>query len=253
MNRIIINADDCGYNQKVNNHIEAAIEQKRISSATIMANMDDLGGAIRLYSEHCSHISFGFHMNMTEGSPLTYSQELLDLGFFKEVEGKVVLNGNPYRRKVLSKSARQAIYSEVLTQAHKIMDSGVQFSHIDSHHFMHQAVFMIPLLPKLCKELGVVRVRNYRNYMPIGLNKSIRSLWAKLIRTQNSKVIFPDVFVDYQYFYECYAKGIIYHKGDDCIELMCHPGGIYSEEEALLMNTDCEEKFNCELINYNEL
>lgn len=165
MNHIIINADDCGYSRIVNDHIESAIVGRKISSTTIMANMNDFDGAIGLYKSYNDSISFGFHLNLTEGHPLTYSQKLLDIGFYKEEAGAIVLNGNPFRRKFLDKQAREDIKKEVIAQAAKILDSGVKISHLDSHHFMHEAVFMIPLLPQICKEIGVNKVRNYRNYM----------------------------------------------------------------------------------------
>ncbi len=253
MNRIIINADDCGYSKDVNRHIEYAINKRRITSTSVMANMDDFDGAVHLYKEYKDTTSFGFHMNLTQGTPLLYSQELLDLGFFKEDNGLIVFDGNPFRRKLLSKRIREAIYKEVLTQAEKIMDSGVKISHIDSHHFMHQSVFMIPLLPKLCNDIGVFKIRNYRNYMPFSLNKIIRTAWSKVIKIENYKISFPKYFVDFQTFYNNNSSGIKYHKDNDTIELMCHPGGIYKEEEDLLLEIDVEKKFNCQLINFNEL
>lgn len=47
--KIIINADDCGYSEKVNAAIEDCILKNAITSTTIMANMDDFEGALRLY------------------------------------------------------------------------------------------------------------------------------------------------------------------------------------------------------------
>lgn len=250
--RIIINADDCGYSQTVNKHIEEAIVQRRISSTTIMANMDDFDGAIDMYGKHKDIASFGFHLNLTEGEPLLKSDLLLRIGFYKEENDKIVLNGNPFRRKFLNKAIREEIYKEILAQGMKIKDAGVELSHIDSHHFMHQAVFMIPLLPRLCKDLGVYKVRNYRNYMPKSINRMLRKAWSLLLKFQCSKLRFTDFFDEYHNFYNLHIKGVHYCN-DDVVELMCHPGGIYPEEEEILMKNDPKNLFKSNLISYNQL
>ena len=41
-NRVIINADDCGINQTVDAEIERFIQLGKITSTTVMSNMDDL-------------------------------------------------------------------------------------------------------------------------------------------------------------------------------------------------------------------
>lgn len=249
--KIIINADDCGYSPHVNHHIEQAIINKRISSTTIMANMNDFDGAIELYKKYNDRISYGLHINLTEGTPLLYSEKLLAIGFYKLEAGILKFNSQPYRRRFLSSSIRAEIYKEVLAQAKKVQEAGVNLSHIDSHHFIHQAVFMIPILPKLCKELGVKKVRNYRNYMPFSINRLLRNCWSASICLQNKRVLFSDWFTSYEDFYSKYKTGTKYYKENDVIELMCHPGGKYEEEEYLLMRESPEQLYNCLLIDYN--
>lgn len=250
--RLIINADDCGYSKSVNQHIEDAIQKGRISSTTIIANMDDLEGAVRLYEKYKDKISFGFHPNLTEGSPLTNSKVLLDAGFFYEEGGKLMVNAHPFRRKFLNKAMREEIYKEVLAQAKKIMDCGITFSHIDGHHFIQQSTFMIPLLPRLCKEIGVTKIRNYRNYMPLSVNKVMRDCWGRLLKLQYNKITYPDYFIAYKDFYDLFQQGKCYAQ-DGVIELMCHPGGIYTEEEDILMSNDPTEFFDATLITFNDM
>lgn len=250
--KVIINADDCGYSESVNQHIEDAILKRRISSTTIIANMDDLDGAVRLYNKYKDRVSFGFHPNLTEGSPITESKNLIDAGFFYEEDGKLLVNAHPFRRKLLNSAMRESIYNEVLAQAKRILDRGINFSHIDGHHFIQQSTFMISLLPRLCKEIGVYKIRNYRNYMPMSANKLMRDCWGRLLKIQCSKIKYPDYFIAYKDFYELYSQGKCYAT-DGVLELMCHPGGIYTDEEDLLMANDPEELYGMKLITYNEL
>lgn len=251
--KLIVNADDCGYSRKVNQHIEQAIIKGRISSTTIMANMDDFEGAIRLYQQYKDTVSFGFHVNLTEGTPLRYSQRLLDMGFYQETDGKIVFNAQPYRRKMLTKSVREEIFQEVLAQGTKIREAGVMLSHIDGHHFIHQSIFMLPVLPKLCKAIDVHKIRTYRNYMHFSINRILRNRWKDIIRLHDSKAVFTDWFTSYSDFLAQFNSNQIYYRENDTIELMCHPGGIYESEEKELMSASPEERFNCKLINYNTL
>ena len=251
--KVIINADDCGYDTHVNEHILNAIEKRRISSTTVMANMADLDGAARLYKAYKDSVSFGFHLNLTEGNPVRYSQMLLDKGFYKEENGKIIYNAQPYRRKFLSSKVREEIYKEILAQATIIMDNGINISHIDGHHFIHQAVFMLPLLPRLCREICVHKVRNYRNYMHESFNRWARGQWIRLVKVRNTSIYSTDWFTCFDDFYKMEKERTKYYQNLDTIELMCHPGGIYTKEEEILMNTNIESVFNCELISYNQL
>lgn len=111
--KLIINADDCGKNKEVNAAISHFIETGKITSTTVMANMDDLEGASRLFDEYQDSISFGIHLNLTEGHPLRYSQELLDRGYYKETanvageKGNIYLNINQLRNKIISTSIQK--------------------------------------------------------------------------------------------------------------------------------------------------
>ena len=192
-------------------------------------------------------------MNLTEGVPLTYSQLLLDRGFYIEKGGHVVFNGGEFRRKMLSRGMREEIYKEVMTQAVRLKDSGIDISHIDSHHFMHQAVFMLVLLPDICDKLGIKRVRNYRNYMPFSISRVLRNTWKYMLLCQNKTLRFTDWFNGYEAWLRDHQNGVIFGRMDDTLELMTHPGGIYTDEELLLFQYDLKQFNSINIINYNDL
>lgn len=247
MKRIIINADDCGMSETVNRHIEAAIKAHKITSTTVMANMYDFDGAVRLYKAYGSEISFGWHINLTEGSPLTYSQLLLDKGFYVEKDGKVEMNGRAYWRKWIPSDMRNEIKKELLAQFTKLKDNGIDVSHADGHHHIHTALPMLMVVPSLLREVGVTKVRRMRNNMPGVINRFPRNVWAWIFKIQNRDLIMTDVLCSFKYF----ASNRIYVT-DETIELECHPGHPkYEEEESMLMtqNYDCQ----IQLITYNEL
>lgn len=251
-NRVIINADDCGINQTVDAEIERFIQLGKITSTTVMANMDDLSGAKRLYDLYKDSISFGVHVNLTDGEPLTHSQALLDYGYFKEEDGKIVLNGYPFINKRIPKGLHQDIINECVAQINKVKDFGIAVSHIDSHHLMLTSQSMVNMTPMVLKKAGVKKMRRARNYVE---NKSlsflIRQAWFAYMKMQVKGLQSTDWFEMFTCFYKLSKKGF---RMDGNIELMTHPGGNYSKENELILSTDYSELFKeYELINYNQL
>lgn len=249
MRRIIINADDCGMSTIVNAQIEKAILARKISSTTVMANMDDFEGALKLYNTYSKDISFGWHLNLTEGTPLLYSQLLLDYGYYIERGDHVEFNGKKFWKKLLPKCVRDDIMKELITQYDKLSSSGIKISHMDSHQHIHTSPSMLLILPQLCNALDIRKVRNIRNYVPLSLSYIIRRLWGKqlLMRVNNSYT--TQFFCSYKEFRE--NPNIWNFK---TLELMCHPGhpGKQFEEEVhLLMNDEIDSTHH--IISYIEL
>lgn len=126
--RVIINADDCGYSEQNTSHIKAAIEAGKITSTTIMANMDDVEGALSLYHQYHKDISFGCHLNLIEGVPLVYSKELDEFGYYIKQDGKVLFgNAEKFHYKRLPKEVKRALYNELAAQIRKLQEGGGNF------------------------------------------------------------------------------------------------------------------------------
>ena len=247
MKRIIVNADDCGMSVRVNEHIEQAILAEKITSTTIMANMDDFDGAVNLYKKYNERISFGWHINLSEGAPLLYSQMLLDKGFYKETEKGIVMDGKKFIRKWLPADIRDEILKELKAQYEKLRDHGIELSHIDSHHHVHTSNWAITLIPKLLKGINISAMRNISNNVPFGFSSILRHGWSAMMKYQVSNLTIPDVLSGYQRYIE---KGLL-AKGE-VIELECHPGHpSYEEEEQILLSHSYENTI--QLINYKDL
>ncbi len=252
MNAVIINADDCGINKVVDAQIERFIQLGKITSTTVMANMDDLDGAKRLFETYKDIISFGVHVNLTDGEPLTRSQALLDYGYFKEENNLVLLNGYPFINKRLPKHLHQAIVDECVAQINKVRDMGIEISHIDSHHLMLTSSSMTNITPVVLKKAGIKKMRRARNYIE---NKSfsflVRQLWFSYMKMRVKNLQSTDWFEMFTNFYNLSKKGFYM---DGSIELMTHPGGNYPKEDKLMLSTDYEKLFTgYKLINYNQL
>ena len=252
MKAVIINADDCGISKQVDAEIERFIQLGKITSTTVMANMDDLEGAKRLYDLYHKTISFGVHVNLTDGEPLTYSQALLDYGYFKEVDGRVVLNGYPFINNRIPKRLHQDILNECVAQIDKVRDMGIAVSHIDSHHLMLTSSSMMHITPLVLNRVGIKKMRRARNYIEKkSLSFFIRQAWFAYMTMRVKGLQSTDWFEMFTNFYNLSKKG--FHK-NGIIELMTDPGGNYPKEDKLMLETDYKELFKgSSLINYNSL
>lgn len=248
--KFIVNADDCGYSAHVDEHIRNAITLGRVSSTTVMANMADFEGAVKMYAELHDMASFGMHFNLTEGEPLLENQELLDYGFYKIENGNVVFNGKMFKHRYLPKRIRNGIGMELEAQLTKVLDSGIKVSHIDSHHHVHTAPFILPVVTGLAKQYGIKKIRriNNRGFRNI---KAFQFLWMQYVRSL-AHLSTTTHFYGFDEFLEI-AKTHCF-PSESVIELMCHPGGKYHpDEETLVLRVDLKKQFDADIINYNNL
>lgn len=248
MKRIIINADDCGKSQYVNGQIEEAILAEKITSTTLMANMDDFEGAVALYKKYNNRISFGWHINLTEGKPLLKSQLLLDKGYYVEENGEVVFNGRAFENKLLSNGIKEAIVLELNEQCKKLRDSGIVISHADSHQHIHTTPSLFLLIPSVLQNLGIDKCRRIKNTVTPAYNRWIRNAWALPYKIKGIKL--TDTFCTFGQYFPKMTLAV-----GDTVELMCHPGhdgDWYIKEYELLKSTDLR-KTDFQFITYREL
>ena len=253
--KVIINADDCGIDIRHDSHIREMIENGKISSTTIMANMDDFEGALHLYEEYHSDISFGVHLNLTEGAALLNNDVLIEYGLCTMKEGKMYFvrhQPNSKRYKYLPYKVKEAIYREFSAQIEKIQSYGVQLSHIDSHHHIHTSPNLISVMAQISKDFNIPKMRRMRNYVPHGTSFYGRQLWVFLSKLHNRNYKFTNYFGSALEYFE---KPNLFSLGTgDTIELMCHPGNQGEQcmdEEKLLKELSFPR--DMEIITYNEL
>lgn len=253
--RLIINADDCGLSPHVNSHINSALNAGKLTSTTIMANMNDFEGAIELYEKYNTSVSFGVHLNLTEGKPLIKSNVLLDFGLLQEINGDLSFNSTAinsffYRR--IPHKVEIELYKELKAQINRVLNAGVKASHLDSHHHIHTSFGLMRVINQLSKEHQLFKIRRIRNYVPHSISYYGRQIWAIMMKLQNSNLIMTNYFTEFDEFFGNLEMCKI--KEFDTIELMVHPGHYlerYQQEENVLLDMSFPENFK--LISYNEL
>ena len=127
---LIVNADDLGASETINDEIFDLMQSGAVTSATLMANAPAFEHAVQQIPRF-PHCSFGVHLNLTSFAPLSSPDEL-----------RQILNQDGHLSKKLLNSAitgdmREAFLTELSAQVQRTLDAGVPVSHFDSHLHIH--------------------------------------------------------------------------------------------------------------------
>ena len=172
--RLIVNADDFGYSEAVNEAIMYGFESSLLTSTSIMANMPGFDHAVGLIRRNdLAGQKIGLHLNLTEGFPL--SRTLMACPAFCAGDGRLIYHRDRSLFR-LSRQERAAIYDELRMQMERVLAAGIRPSHLDSHHHSHTEWAIAPLVCRLARSYGIRRIRLTRN---MGLVPSRAKRWYK--------------------------------------------------------------------------
>ena len=170
MEKLVINADDFGLNASVNNAIIESFEKGLINSATILANRPGFDEAIELAQKHNITAKIGIHLALTEGQPLT-SDKLIREYYNDNEHDNDYADIKMHKRKLffLSRTGKEIIYNEFAAQIKKVRDAGIQITHVDTHHHIHESLSVTQIILTLLKKHNIPSMRILNN-----LNRSTR-------------------------------------------------------------------------------
>ncbi|MDY6367566.1 MAG: ChbG/HpnK family deacetylase [Clostridia bacterium] len=166
--KIIVNADDFGLTETCSKAIARAFSENLISSTTACANGSFIEQAIALAEEKGFIGKIGVHLNVTEGEPLT--EQIKTDAFFCE-NGK--FHGKIDRYKKPSEKELKDFTEEITAQIKRLILLGVKLTHVDSHHHIHTAPYLIDTVKKVAKEFGIEKIRLHRNLGKIRFYKKV--------------------------------------------------------------------------------
>lgn len=207
--KLIINADDFGYTQGVNEGIVRAFRQGIVSSVSLMMNQAGTEHAIQLLRQRIIPRT-GVHLCLTAGKPVCAPEQVRSLvdetgsfrtkdEFFKDLQ-----------------IDQEQVYLEFKAQISKAKNTGTQITHLDTHHHVHSHPEVLQAFMKVSIESG----------LPVrSVNQAMRSQVSK------RHILTPDFFCD-EWFGEAVsldAFKIIIEAGlinsrIQIMELMTHPG-----------------------------
>ena len=157
MKRLIIHADDLGADEARNAGIMEAIEAGSVTAASILVNGPAFQDCLqRIASMNGRQLSFGVHLNLTEGRPLSPGLETItgkDGCFCGKQEG---------HRRLMNRgddALEKEIRREFAAQIHALRDAGVRIDHIDGHQHVHIFPAAIDATVWTAREFGIPWMR----------------------------------------------------------------------------------------------
>jgi chitin disaccharide deacetylase len=230
---LIVNADDLGASEEINQQIFALMAAGRITSASIMANGPAFAHAV-VGARRFPECSFGVHLNLTEYAPLSRSP---GLGPILDQHGLLSRKLHDIR---VDRSLRAATQLELATQVQHALDAGVPVSHFDSHEHIHTLPSLFPVLKSLQREFGIRKVRSTINLLsPSEQMAPLRSFKKRLFYfwlSRRYETTSPEGLGHFSDFYAAMERGCLPHFQH--LEVMDHPGHADYREETELLQTD---------------
>ena len=249
--KIIVNADDLGMSEEVNEAIFEGMRRGGVTSATILAN----GAAVLSATQNLRHFpkcSFGVHLNLTEFRPLG-ADSTRELSKILDANG--CFNGNRIREIQIGPRMLKAIFREWCIQIEHLVGLGVHPSHLDAHHHVHTIPDLLPVLMALRIRYGVDKIRMSRNMYDdkerpsevLLAKKRVYNLALRAIGFRTTR-IFTDLLT-YVKMCGTHAPRVA------AVELMTHPGSTPPGEEAKLLQSGWPSRlsYQPDLISYDNL
>lgn len=255
--KLIVNADDFGYNSDCNKSTIELLETNIIKSATILTDFEGSKEAI-LYAKNALHkdLSFGLHFNLVEPSC-----------FFKysEKDGflKIFHHLHPVLQRFLLLTSllnKDIVAKEFERQLLCLLKEGVKVSHIDSHGHVHKFPIVLKAILPIMKKYGITKVRRPEN------------IFHRMVYIQ--RLLNPWCFKSFKLVSVCdYFYGSLYKSNENLVlkefldstelstkslELSVHPGEIVywrsAEKKALVsLVKTLKENSLFNFISYHEI
>ncbi len=249
--KIIVNADDFGRHEKINEAVEKAFCEGFLRSATLMPGGKAFDQGIEIAKRH-TELGVGIHLTLVNGFPLLPPEEIPSLvtgdGVFYDDYGTFL------KRYASGRIRISEIRSELAAQITKMKNTGLELTHVDSHQHLHHMPGILGTVLELASAAGIKRMRFSRGKLSedllrghtvgrIGLS-SLARLAAR--KAKKNGFLMPDHFagivagdaVDQAYI------STLFDKLDTGItEIMLHPG---TDNEILQRDCRWEHDFEAE-------
>jgi predicted glycoside hydrolase/deacetylase ChbG (UPF0249 family) len=229
---VIVHADDFGETVEITEGICLAIGAGVVTSTSVMVNMPGTAEALRRIPQLTRQASFGVHLNLCEGRPLTRGATLIDA------------NGTFLRKRALAARALtrglslQDLEAEIAAQIAVLRDTGVRVSHLDGHKHLHQLPIVCAAVANVLPRFGIERVRvtrlaslrKVRGAMMLAREMAARHAARVFARAQLRS---PMCTVDLRELAageDLVPPAVSRSQGVAPIEICCHPGTTAADE-----------------------
>lgn len=248
---VIINADDLGISQEVNDAVFELMGDGVVTSATIIANGPNLEDACQRLEEFPG-CSFGVHLNVAEFAPVSGPEKLEPL-----LDPKGGFDVTKILEVPVTSTLKDGILREFTAQIEKLRGLGLDVTHIDSHLHIHTIPWMFPVLKKLQRKFQIRRVRARGIFGEQANTKLSRRLLTQVYNfglRNYYRSATAQVFLNFETFHDRLLRNDLNYK---TVEAMVHPGSLtfnHPEEIAMLKGPWRDESPRpLRLIDYRQL
>jgi predicted glycoside hydrolase/deacetylase ChbG (UPF0249 family) len=129
---LIVNADDFGIAEGVNNGIREAHHAGVVTSTSLLANGVAFDHAVAIANGADRVLGIGVHLDFVQGRPLTSARTLVDdrTGHFQSLSALT-------RRALLGRVDPHDVMTEAVAQIERVRRAGLAITHVDSHRHAH--------------------------------------------------------------------------------------------------------------------
>jgi len=213
--RLVVNADDFGFTRDVNRGILEAHQQGILTATTLMATGQAFDDAVRLAQENPS-LDIGCHLVLVGSPPLPQTVAQLV---------RAVALG------------RVRIYDELAAQVRRIVDAGLQPTHLDTHKHTHLLPPVLEAVARISEEFRIPWVRRPFDFPLSGSGVSwkkravsrafgvARGRFARVLASHGCRS--TDHFAGFQitgHYDARELEALIRALPGGTTEFMCHPG-----------------------------
>ena len=220
MKRLIVNADDLGVGKRRNDGIVEAHRLGIVTSTSVIVNGEAFDHAVDLLRETPS-LDVGLHLNLSEGPAVGEGYRTL-----VDAEGQFF--GKEATRQKADEGAfdPEEIERETEAQWKRLVEQGVQPSHIDSHQHIHIYGKLFEPVVRVARDHGVRFVR-----LPQEPSDGTARMEEYRSHVEKVKSAFPaggvDAFIGIT-LTGCMSRErvleLVGNLGEGVTELMVHPG-----------------------------
>lgn len=170
MRRLIINGDDFGLHESINEGIVAAYRSGCLTSASVMAGGAAFDDAARLAGVY-PRLGIGVHLTLVASRPVSRD----DVGTLLTQDGTFWADYGAFIGRYLrGKIDKKHIERELASQIQAVVDRKIAITHIDSHQHLHVLPGMAEVLARIAADFGIAKIRipsEPITYWPAGMRK----------------------------------------------------------------------------------
>jgi predicted glycoside hydrolase/deacetylase ChbG (UPF0249 family) len=229
---LIVHADDFGETVEITRGICAAIDAGAVTSTSIMANMPGTADALARVAPLAERASFGVHLNLCEGFPLTPGRTLVNAA------GRFHRKRELFMRSLTGLLSVGELEAEISAQIAVIHDAGIRISHIDGHKHLHLLPIVSTAVSRVLPRFGITRIRITRlgrlrgNLRPATLVREGLA-WRAGAVFRRAQLCSPERVLDIQTIMQAedlpQATALLRDAG--VVEIFCHPGTALTDVE----------------------